>query len=85
MDKLVVQEKDFGLRLAHAVFMQEELDRLLDRDPGRYKELAGKIFPLLTVQTVETAKKLVRTRRELRELRRGSAEKDASTTQCGAG
>jgi len=78
MERLVVHEKDFGLRLAHAVFMQEELDRLRSSDSARYGKLAERIFPLLTIQTVETAKKLVRTRRELWELRRRAAEKDAS-------
>jgi hypothetical protein len=84
IERLVVHERDFGLRLAHAVFMQEELDRLRSRDSARYRDLADRIFPLLTIQTVETAKKLVRTRRELGELRRRAAEKDASATQCGA-
>jgi len=67
---LVIQEHDFYIHLAHSLFMQEELSRVLIEMPERYSELARRISPLLTVQTVEMAKKLVRTRRELDEARR---------------
>jgi hypothetical protein len=37
--------------------------------PDRYRELAPTIGPLLVIQTVEMAKKLVRNRIELAQLR----------------
>jgi hypothetical protein len=48
--------------------MQEVLDHINTTMPERYAELAPKIGPLLTIQTVEMAKKLVRARAELRWL-----------------
>jgi SAM-dependent methyltransferase len=55
--------------------MQEVLDSLSVTMPARYSELAPKIGPLLTIQTVEMAKKLVRNQIELQRLRglRGEA------------
>src|SRR5262249_29739375 len=70
VERLLTQERIFNGHLAHAVLMQEELDRLSVTMPGRHAELAGRIGPLLTVQTVEMAKKIMRTRIELHKLGR---------------
>jgi len=45
--------------------MQDVLTRLSSEQPARYAEMAERIAPLLTVQTIEMAKKLVRARIEL--------------------
>jgi len=66
--RLMVQERSFVSHLAHAFFMQAELERLVEQSPERYSDLAKRILPLLTVQQVEMARKLVRTRNELHEL-----------------
>jgi hypothetical protein len=50
--------------------MQEELDRPSLTMPARHAQLAGTIGPLLNIQTVEMAKKLVGTRRELHQFGR---------------
>jgi glycosyltransferase involved in cell wall biosynthesis len=70
LEQLVTKERIFNSHLAHAVLMQEELDRLSVTMPARHAELADKIGPLLTVQTVEMAKKVVRTRIEMHRLGR---------------
>jgi glycosyltransferase involved in cell wall biosynthesis len=67
--KFVTRDRIFYGHIAHAVVMLEELDRLSETMPARYKELASRIGPLLTIQTVEMAKKLVRNRIQLQQLR----------------
>jgi glycosyltransferase involved in cell wall biosynthesis len=67
--KLLVRDRAFYGHIAHAVAMMEELDRLSETMPDRYRELAPKIGPLLTIQAVEMAKKLVRNRTELERLK----------------
>jgi glycosyltransferase involved in cell wall biosynthesis len=69
-EQLITKARIFKCHLAHAVFMQEELDRLSVTMPTRHAELASTISPLLTVQTVEMAKKLVKTQIELYEIGR---------------
>jgi glycosyltransferase involved in cell wall biosynthesis len=69
LGKLVTRERIFYGHIAHAVVMQEELDRLSETMPARYAELAPTIGPLLAIQTVEMAKKLVRNRIKLQQLR----------------
>jgi glycosyltransferase involved in cell wall biosynthesis len=71
MGKLITSERILNGHLAHAVLMQDELARLGEQMPDRYHALANKISPLLTIQTVEMARKLVRTRIQLENLRRG--------------
>jgi hypothetical protein len=63
--KLMATERIYCGHLAHAVLMQEELSRLRAQMPARYSEIAQRISPLLTIQTIEMAKKLVKTRIEL--------------------
>jgi hypothetical protein len=61
-------ERIFFGHVAHALLMQEELTRLTVQMPERYRELAPEIGPLLTIQTVEMARKLVGIRIELDSL-----------------
>jgi len=68
--ELRAKERTFAGHLAHSVLMQEELDRLSATMPERFAELAPKIAPLLNIQTVEMAKKLVRTQIDLHRLGR---------------
>jgi glycosyltransferase involved in cell wall biosynthesis len=70
VEQLAIQEHAFYIHVAHSLFMQEELLRVSVEPPERYTELKQRILPLLTVQTVEMAKKLVRARTELDEARR---------------
>ena len=72
IELLRTHERIFQGHLAHAVLMQEELDRLSLTMPARYSELANTIGPLLRIQTVEIAKKLVRVRRDLHDFGRQS-------------
>jgi glycosyltransferase involved in cell wall biosynthesis len=72
LEKLIVLKHDFYLHLAHAIFMREELDRWRGKEPERYSDLAVRIFPLLTIQTVEMAKKFVSVGKELVEFHKGS-------------
>ncbi len=65
--QLLTRERIFYQHLAHALLMREELERLDAEQPNRYADVARRIAPLLTVQTVEMAKKLVRTRIELQQ------------------
>jgi glycosyltransferase involved in cell wall biosynthesis len=73
IDRLVVRDHIYYGHIAHAVAMQEQLDALSVSMPSRYAELAPKIAPLLTMQTVEMAKKLVRNRIQLQALREAPA------------
>src|SRR5262245_20429699 len=68
LGKARIHERIIYGHLAHAVVMDEVLDRLSATMPARYTELAPKIGPLLTIQMVEMAKKLVRARVELYQL-----------------
>jgi glycosyltransferase involved in cell wall biosynthesis len=68
LGRLRVQDRIFYRHLAHSVVMEEELDRLQVTMPARYAELAPKIGSLLTIQTVEMAKKLVRNRIKLQRF-----------------
>jgi glycosyltransferase involved in cell wall biosynthesis len=70
LGKLLIHERIFNGHLAHAVLMRDELDSLSLTMPARYLQLANKIGPLLDIQTVEIAKKLVKTRIELQKLGR---------------
>jgi glycosyltransferase involved in cell wall biosynthesis len=67
--KLATRVRIYLGHIAHAVAMQQELDRLSVSWPERYADLAPRIGPLLAIQRVEMAKKLVRTRIELHKLR----------------
>jgi glycosyltransferase involved in cell wall biosynthesis len=70
-DKLHAIDRSLVTHLTHAVFFQEEIDRLQSEAPMRYARVAKRISPLLMVQMAEMAKKLIRNRRELDKLQRG--------------
>jgi glycosyltransferase involved in cell wall biosynthesis len=70
MRQLEVSERIFLGHIDHAVLMQEHLLRLASEMPERYRTVAERMLPLAASQTVEMAKKLVRTRVELDGLRR---------------
>jgi glycosyltransferase involved in cell wall biosynthesis len=69
LGRLVTREKIFFQHIAHALLMADVLTRLGAEIPDRYAEVARRIAPLLNIQTVEMAKKLVQTRIELYEIR----------------
>jgi glycosyltransferase involved in cell wall biosynthesis len=77
MEKLLVEDRDFRLRLNHAVFMDEEMDRLRVEKRERYWNLAEWARPLIAVQIAETAKKLVRVGRRMSEVRSGIPSRSA--------
>ena len=68
LGRLQTLERIYYGHIAHAVTMQAELDRLSTTMPDRHGQLAPTIGPLIAVQTVEMAKKLVRTKIALREF-----------------
>ena len=69
MGRLTVRDRIFYGHIAHAVVMMEQLDQLGLTMPDRYAELAPRIAPLLTIQAVEMAKKMVHNRIAMQELR----------------
>jgi glycosyltransferase involved in cell wall biosynthesis len=71
--KLRVNERIYYGHMAHAVAMREALERTAITMPDRYAQLAPSIAPLLTIQTVEMAKKLVKTRLAREALERSRA------------
>jgi glycosyltransferase involved in cell wall biosynthesis len=68
LTRLRTRQRIFYGHLAHAIVMQDVLESLAVTMPDRYAQLAPKIGPLLTIQTVEMAKKLVRNGIELHKL-----------------
>jgi glycosyltransferase involved in cell wall biosynthesis len=62
-EKALIEERIYIGHLAHAVLMEEELDRLRSEEAERYKSIADRILPLLAVQMAEMSKKLVRVSR----------------------
>jgi glycosyltransferase involved in cell wall biosynthesis len=61
VELLELEEKVYRGHIAHAVFMQDELDRLQAENPSRYVSIALRIVPLLQTQMAEMAKKMIRT------------------------
>jgi glycosyltransferase involved in cell wall biosynthesis len=66
--QLLALDRSLRNHLAHAIFFDEELDRLRSQSP-RYSALAAKFQPLVGTQIIEMARKLVRNRKELHDLR----------------
>lgn len=60
VDKAKIDERIYLVHLAHATLQEEELNRLLNEDSGRYAPVAARIIPLLAIQLAEMSKKLVR-------------------------
>jgi glycosyltransferase involved in cell wall biosynthesis len=58
-----IEEQMYLNHLAHAVMMEEVLDKLRSEEPRRYGPVAERIFPLLAIQMAEMSKKLIRSRR----------------------
>jgi hypothetical protein len=68
VDRLLIEQQIFQSHLTQAFMMESELDRLKDADPARYGEIARRLKPLVTVQVIEMARKLVRNRAEMWKL-----------------
>jgi glycosyltransferase involved in cell wall biosynthesis len=83
IDKLTIEFEIFCCHLEQSFLMEAELDRLNRANPVRFHKIARRIKPLVAVQTSEMARKLVRTRAELRKLgvTRLIGEKPKSTAQ----
>jgi glycosyltransferase involved in cell wall biosynthesis len=64
LEKTAIEERTHLVHLAHAVLMEEEIDRLRAEAPQRYQPVAQLILPLLKTQMAERAKKLVRVSRK---------------------
>jgi hypothetical protein len=58
-----IEERMYLNHLAHAVMMEEVMDKLRGEEPQRYGPVAERILPLLAIQMAEMSKKLVRSRR----------------------
>lgn len=63
-----IEERMYLNHLAHAVMMEEVLDKLRTEEPQHYGPIAARILPLLTTQMAEMSKKLVRSRRAHNEF-----------------
>ena len=68
VEKILVEEQTWYSHLAHAFYMEAELGRLQEADPPRFSEIARAILPLLQIQEVEMARKLVKARIALQGL-----------------
>jgi len=66
--KSAIEEGAYLNHLAHAVLMEEILDRLRSEALEQYGPIAARIIPLLNIQMAEMAKKLVRSRRTYNEF-----------------
>jgi glycosyltransferase involved in cell wall biosynthesis len=78
-DKLAMERHIYLNHLAHAVLMEEELDRLREEAPKRYGPVAERIVPLLTIQLAEMSRKLVRVSRQIGAL--ASQERSEGSTR----
>ena len=74
LSRPAIHERMFFLHLAHALFMQDELARLASLRPDRHAELTPRISPLIAIQITEMARKFLRARLELDEVRRRGAK-----------
>lgn len=67
--QLLALSRSLTNHLSHAVFFDEELDRVREAAPDRFGPLTRQVQPLVVTQITEMARKLVRCRRELHRLR----------------
>ena len=65
---LMAADRSVTTHLKHAIFFDEELDRLRSRSPQKYAAVANRIQPLVGIQIAEMSRKLVRNRKELHQL-----------------
>jgi len=75
-EQLLAVNRSLTNHLVRRVFFDEELDRVGAESPQRFGVVANKIRPLVAVQITEMARKLVRNRRELHELRQQQKSSD---------
>lgn len=68
--QLLANDRSWRNHIAHAVFFDQEIDRLLAMGPDRFAEPARRVRSLVKTQITEMARKLDRNRRELHQLRR---------------
>jgi hypothetical protein len=71
--QLLASERSWKNHLAHAIFFDEEIDRLREISSERFATLANRIRPLVQMQITEMGRKLVKTRKELHQLRHPEA------------
>jgi glycosyltransferase involved in cell wall biosynthesis len=71
--QLLASERSWKNHLAHAIFFDEEIDRLRELSSERFAALANRIRPLVQTQITEMGRKLVKTRKELHQLRHPEA------------
>jgi glycosyltransferase involved in cell wall biosynthesis len=74
--RLLATDRSLTTHVKHAIFFDEELDRLRSESPNRYAAIANRIQPLVGVQITEMTRKLVRNRKELHDLRRPQSSYD---------
>ena len=67
--QLLATEKSLRNHLSHAIFFDQELDRIQADAPRRYGPLANRARPLVKTQITEMARKLVENRKQLHQLR----------------
>ena len=64
LERALLEERMLIGHIAHATLMEEEIDRLRNEQPERYRSVAQRIMPLLAIQQAEMAKKLARVSRQ---------------------
>jgi len=68
VDKLMIEHNISCRHMEQSILMEGELERLNEKDPARYSEIARHIRPVIAVQRSEMACKLVQTRIELNKM-----------------
>lgn len=68
--QLLAADRSLRNHVSHAIFFDQELDRLQAMAPNRFSALTNRMRPLVKTQISEMARKMDRNRRELHELRR---------------
>lgn len=66
--RLLIEERSLQTHLRHAVFFEQELDRLSALDDGAYRERCSFFRPFIQAQVAEFGRKLVRNWRERHDL-----------------
>ncbi len=66
---LLLQERMASTHLMHAIFFDEELERLQGESPAKFADPEDRIRPLVRAQIVERARHLLRARMKLHQFR----------------